>query len=280
MFGRNMIIVAASAACVCGTTISAQAAGLGAISTDRFGYDGTVLRYDNLTDALNQVNSTDTIAIADRDLSLYIVDQYASYDVDINIAMGSWWYTTQGSPGVGNINGNTGVGFMQLYDDDGNTDTSVDMEFANFDGTYWTDFNLNLTGENTTVDDSGRFSVYDNVNDGGIWHTYNLALTATGLEGTVTAPGVIEAFNHPTGVSGSFTGLFEITENETSPANQGFYTVSLTLNMDNWAFAQDELGNLNGTYSPLFDSYFATVPEPASLGLLSLGALAMLKRRS
>ena len=152
--------------------------------------------------------------------------------------MGSWWYSiVDPGAGTGNTRGNTGIGFMQLYDDDGNTDTSIDMTFSNFDGTYYTDFNLNLTGENTTVvDDYGRFSVYDNVNDAGIWHEYGLALTATGLEGTVTAPGTIEAFNHPTGVTGSFTGLFQLTENETSPANQGYYTVDLTLDMTNWAW--------------------------------------------
>jgi hypothetical protein len=246
----------------------------GAISTDRFGYTGTVMRYDTLADAQAQTNSTDTVTISNRDLALYIVNDYEAYDDNYNIIMGSWWYSTEGSAGYGNTRGNTGVGFMQIYDDDGSTDTSVSMEFDNWDGTYWTEFNFSVTGENTTVDDTGRFSVYDNTNDGGIWHEYNLSLTASGLEG-VENSGIIEAFNHPTGVNGSFTGLFQLTENQTSPANQGFYTIELTLDMTNWAWDnRDDLDPYEFS-----DSYFAAVPEPTTIALLGLGSLTLLRRK-
>ncbi len=238
-------------------------AGVGIIVTDRFGYEGTVLRFDSLEDAQAGVDPIDNVSVSERDLTIYVDDTY-------NIVMGSWWYTTdpQGRMGYGNTHGNTGVGFTQLYDTDSSTDTVLDMAFGNFDGTHWTEFSLDLAGVNAGPEDASRLSVYDNVNDGGIFHEYNLSLTATGLEGTELSPGVIEATNHPTGVTGSYTGLFELTENQTSPANIGFYTFDFTLNMDNWAWHNRD--NLTYPADGFSDSYFATVPEPGSIALWSL----------
>ncbi len=273
---------------------SVQAGSAGAISTDRFGYTGSVVRYGSLADAQSGSNPIgEIISVDNRDLSVGIVNDYADYSGDMNVLMGSWWYTTntqfsatQGSAGWGNTTGNTGVGFIQLYDADSSTDTSLDMTFSNYDGTHYTQFDLAISGVNAGADDYSRFSAIDNVNDGGIWHEYNMMLTATGLEG-VASGGIIEAFNHPTGVSGSITGIFELTENQTTPANQGFYTVNLTLNMTNWAFDNQasltpeismDGGNsfFDGTFA---DSYFATVPEPMTLGILSLGGLFLRKRK-
>ena len=121
--------------------------GGGAAVTDRFGYSGTILRYDTLADARDGINSIDRIEVDDRDLSLSVTQDDRDY-ADANILMGSWWYTTdeQGRAGWGNTTGNTGVGFMQLFDDNGSTDTAVSMAFSNFDGTYYTDFSLSLSG--------------------------------------------------------------------------------------------------------------------------------------
>jgi hypothetical protein len=124
------------------------------------------------------------------------------------------------------------------------------------------------------------------VNDGGAWYSYALNLTATGLQGQMTGPGFIEAGNHPTGVTGSFTGIFELTENQTSPANQGFYSIDFSLNMTNWAFANE--GELTGPYQVdggIYPSEFrvlaAQVPSPGVPALLVLGfaALALRRRR-
>lgn len=261
----------------------------GFVSTDRFGYNGTINRYDSLDDALDPagVSPSDTISVTDRDLSLFIADNDTLVS-DWNIMMGSWWYTTDasGNPGNGNTHGNTGVGFTQLYDTDGSTDSNISMAFNNFDGTHYTQFDLSLMGSNAGSDDGARLSAYDNVNDGGIWHEYGLNLTATGLQGTMTSPGIIESFNQPTGVSGAITGVFEITENQTSPANQGFYTVDFGLSMTNWAWAnRSDLMTQNEAGDPIpgefAQSTFRTVPVPATLGLFGLGLLGLgvLRRR-
>jgi hypothetical protein len=158
---------------------------------------------------------------------------------------------------------------MQLYDDDASTDINVEMDFDGFDGTNYTEFTLLLEGENADANDYSRFSAYDNVNDGGIWHEYKLALTATGLDGIEVAPGVFESAGQPTGVTGSITGIFELTENQTSPANQGFYVIDLTLTMTNWAWdnrddlmTQDELGDpIPDTFEP---SVFSFLPPPGT----------------
>lgn len=287
---KNSTAAALALATLAGAS-HAQLGGL--VSTDRFGYNGSVMRYATLADAQAGINSIDSIVVGDRDLSLYMANS-DSVEADFNYMSGSWWYTTdtqygptQGSAGWGNTTGNTGVGFMQLYDSDASTDTNVQMNFGAFDGTHYTEYSLTVEGQNADANDFARFSAIDNVNDGGVWHTYNLNLTASGLEGTETSPGIIESFNQPTGVSGSITGIFEITENQTTPANQGFYVIDLDLSMVNWAF--DNMASLtpeisydggqsfsDGTFAA---STFRTVPTPASITLIALAGVGASRRR-
>ena len=262
-----------------GATVG-EAATTGLIDSDRFGYSGTITRHNDLADAKSGANVTETVTIGDRDLALRIDNGRGS---DVNIVMGSWWYTTdpQGRAGFGNTRGNTGQGFTQLFDNDGSTDTNVDMSFSNFNGTSYEDFNLSLTGENATrADDFSRLSAIDNVNDGGIFHEYALNLTATGLNGTANG-GFIEALDtQPTGVTGSFSGVFELTENQTSPANQGFYNFEFDLSMINWAYEnRADLMTQDANGNPIADSFpssnfiaAAPIPLPAG-GLLLLTAL-------
>lgn len=291
MMKKDMYVLTIACGVTAATSASALGGDPGAISTDRFGYTGTVYRYDTLANAQTHNGVTglvETIAVGNRDLSLFIVNGFPQYYSDANVIMGAWWYTTEpntnGFPkdhpsgdryytGWGNTRGNTGIGFLQIYDIDGTTESSVSMAFSNFNGTHWTDFSLNISGVNANASDFARFSPFtSNVNDSGVYHTYSLSLTATGLEGQQTTPWKIEAFNHPTGVTGTYTGLFE---NTTASVNAGFYVFELDLDMENWAFAQGNAA-LNGDF---FDSYFATIPAPGSAIFLAIAGLTARRRR-
>ncbi len=266
--------------------LSASAAmAAGVISTDRFGYTGVVKRYDTLADAqagTNQVGSD--VAIGNRDLSLYIVDGVASYDDDQNIIMGSWWYSTEGSAGWGNTRGNSGSGFLQLYDTDSSTDTNIEMGFGGFDGTYYTEFDLSISGENADYpNDYARFWVDFQGSGADVveYHSYQLDLTATGLQGVVNGT-LVEASNHPTGVTGTYSGLFEnVSTSHTQ--NNGFYTFDLTLDMDNWAWAnRADLDPYEFSGSYFAAPAEAVVPEPITLsavGMAMAGLGGYIRRR-
>lgn len=299
----------------CVGALSAHATPVGSISTMRFGFDGTIQRFESEADARSDVNQVgNDIMVEDRDISLVIQNgNEEALGDDVNIIQAPWWLTTDrfnfdtpqpdptvdtGRAGFGNTRGNTGVGFLQLFDIDGSTDTSADFSFSDFDGSSYNEFNLSLTGENATrADDLARLSAIDNVNDGGEFLDFELTLTAFGLNGQATTVGgmpFIEAIGEPTGVTGSFTGLFELTENQTSPDNQGFFLFDFTLDMDSFAFSNR--ANLTPQVSidggaSFFDGTFqeslfvaqADIPAPASLGLFAMGlaglGVAMRRRR-
>lgn len=256
----------------------AQATAGGLVSTDRFGYTGVVTRYDTLSDAENGVNAVGTYDIGNRDLSLYISNDYAGL-TNWNVIMGSWWYTTDpsGSAGWGNVTGNSGRGFVQLYDKNSLSVTSFSGKFGGFVGTYYTTYNLSVTGAN--ADYANQYSRFWVDYQGGgadkvIYIKYALNLTATGLEG-IQAGSFIESNNHPTGVTGTYTGIFQ-NVSTTYAQNNGFYTYTLNLDMDNWAYANQ--GKLTG--DPFAKSYFGeAVPGPAAALPFAIGLLAARRRR-
>ncbi len=278
---------------------------VGAIQTDRFGYTGLIVHYSTLEDAEAGTNplASYPITTADgadnRDLALRIANGFSDYNPaapDRNFVQGAWWYTTaentdgrpKGDPdgnnyysGWGNFRGNAGMGYIQIRDTDGSTDTSLDFSFQNFDGTYWTEFTLSLAGAGAGLPELARLNIDGQgwPADQGYYHHYNLTLTASGLQGQAheTNPLLIEAFNHPTSVTGNYVGLFENTNTDSRyQDNVGFYTFDLSINMINWAFEQGD-EELNGNF---VDSYFGVlIPEPQTMGLLLLGGILLLGRR-
>lgn len=172
---------------------------------------------------------------------------------------------------------------MQLYDAAGSTDTSLSMDFSNFDGTYWQDFTLSTQGLNADPNNSSaRFSVYDNVHDAGTYLEYALNIAVSGLQGVQTGNEIV-ANNHPTSVNGSFTGLFQLGGDPQGDLNTDFYTIALNFDMENWAFANN--GSLNGPYNDggnINQSLFvAMVPVPAAVWLFgsALGVMGVVRRK-
>ncbi|NDV61425.1 PEP-CTERM sorting domain-containing protein [Puniceicoccales bacterium CK1056] len=254
-----------------------------AFITDRLGYTTTATRYNSLADLQTKTNPVDFVTIGDRDIRFFTVDGSPS----VNQIYGSFFYSTDpsGNPGVGNTSGNNGPGFMQIYDTDFSTVDTWSMAFDGFDGTYWTEANLKISGsddDQAPTPSPARFSIYNNDNDIGIFHSYNLDVTVSGLQGIEALPGVIQATNQPTGVTGTLKAVFQLTENNTSPADQGFYDIEMTFNMNNWAW--DNRDNLTYPADGFMNSVFIAppVPEPATIGLLSVLGMAgilVLRRR-
>ncbi len=245
---------------------NAAAIGTGWISTDRLGYTGTMTKVGGAA-----------IQTGDRDLSVFgssNATPVVGYE-NAAIVMGSWWYSTATNPdntprgaGWGNVNGNTGPGFMQYYDLPSSPQVvSTSYSFGDFDGTYWTSFTYML--EVLDGNAYARLSAPQNVGDGGVYRSLMVEMTVTGLEG-VESGGWITASNQPTGVTGSIRGQFENTSSMT--ANNGLYDFDFSLNMTNWAWTNRDA--LVG--DPFADSSFGAlaprnaVPEPTALMLVAV----------
>ncbi|HMP79230.1 MAG TPA: hypothetical protein PKD54_07245 [Pirellulaceae bacterium] len=254
----------------------------GVVESDRFGYTGTTTRYATLADALANANPLNTIPIGNRDISLSIVKN-VGFDFDRNIIMGAWWYSTHasGNPGVGNTRGNTGIGYLQLFDDDASSRSSLRMGFTGYDGTFFRKYVVELTGHNAGPTELARFSPFSpNTQDGGIYLTYELNLLVDGLEGMLIGSNEVESLNQPTGVSGSLTGIFQNTS--ANAAKQGFYTFTLNFDMTSWAWEnRDDLTYPLDGFAPSY-FYGGVIPEPhcAVLLLMALSGLMAARRRA
>jgi hypothetical protein len=271
----------------CFMASSAFASSNFSFNSESLGYTGTVNRYDSMADAQAGINSLETISIGNRDAGVY--QTHGTYGAQ-NIFMGTWWFTTDpsGRMGYGNTRGNTGVGFAQLYDSDASTVNSASGVFQNYQGGYWTEFAMSVSGQNASpAEDYSRFSIYNNTNDAGTYYDYNLNLTVSGLQGTATGNGnEISATNAPTGVTGNFYGLFQFGgDGDGYPDSwdlSDFYVIELDFNMENWAAEMEGADLLTGDYTSLENEFVgAATPIPGAIWLLGSGivGLAGIRRR-
>jgi hypothetical protein len=238
------------------------------------------------------VNALETSQIDSpgRDIGFFITAGSAN---DSNIIVSPWWYTTSpgGPAGWGNPRGNTGVGYVEVWDDNYETVDSLQGGFNNFDGTHYDQFTLRMEGSDATQAGHDARLTHSpwksNDSDHGTYVEYELALTAYGLEGVDQQPGTnpevsIVADNQPTGVGGYFRGIFENTGSH--GAYNDFYAFDFDLNTVNWAFENKD----NLTLYQFFDSYFegefnpnlvsepkTIIPEPSTYATFA-GGLAII----
>lgn len=250
----------------------------GYVSTDRFGYSGTISRYTSQSDALGGVNavSGSPFVVGARDLGLYMVDGNIGFGgatyANSAIFLSAWYLNG------GNTPTNQNNGFIQHYDVEGGSVTSMSAVWTD---AAMTSFAFSVTGSAGVpggCDGSGDCGRLWNAGSApgaasvtaGIFWAYSLSFVATGLAPAVWNPttGVYESNSNPTAGFGTLWALFENTSTS-DPASNGWYVANLNLDM-------------NSLYGLRGDSYFGSddvVPEPATLTLLATGLAGMAASR-
>lgn len=251
-----------------------------AVSTDRFSYEGSVTVFASFADYSSNTGGTlyaipsftdGSTTYDGRDLGIFVVQDYANYWADSNIFLTAWYYTTSpNGAGWGNPN-NTNTGFVQMYDANSSTDTSLTGGWTSLD-----QFVFSLTGVNADyANDSARFwpaptaGGASSISDG-TFLNYELSLTANfANSATLNGDGLYELNEDPTSVAGTLSGVF------VNPDDGRVFVFDYTLSMDSWVYDQELANSLQGPY-PYVESYFAgellaPVPEPATVTLMGLG---------
>jgi hypothetical protein len=251
------------------------AAAQGYFSSDNLGLKTSVTCYTSLAAALSHsVFNCGTSSTLQRDFAMYFVDGNLTFGQGdpVQALFLTNWYSN-----LGNNPSNTNVGFVQMYDDDGGSVTSM--------STGWDDsrtiFTLAASGGNTIAgcgsippQDCGRLWNGSTSANGGSFITWNVNAVFSGFtEATFnSATQVFESASEPVGVSGTVSGIFQ------DYTTGLYYQLSGELNSNSWA-----VDHGFGTNTVAGAAITAT-PEPASMallatGLLGLGGFSLRRRR-
>lgn len=226
--------------------------------TDRFGYTGTVTRYESLADAQNATGPSTVYTLAEnRDLRLQLINGFTPVLAD-QYHFGTHW-SVPGSPS------NVNTGFVQ-----------VPLQYgAPTLRAFWdaslTQYSFTATG--SLADPAARlWSGTATGGQAGAFLDYRLSFVASGLEAATwdSSYGTYWTVSDPTAVTGRFSGLYQ----NTSADAAGFYTFDFELNLESWVYSQFGDSPTQGYYQTSLFAAPTAVPEPSTYGIS--GALALL----
>jgi hypothetical protein len=225
--------------------------------TNELGYQGTIW---NITE-----NTGPWTTATPRDAALYTVVGYKDWS-DYNYLLSNW-----SEHSVSNTNNS----FLQLAETD---NASVTSATANWDSTLKI-FTATVSGANAPYPWS-RFWQPDNGVAWGVTFTnYTYTFTATfAQEAAIDIDGWLSNTVNPDTIEGSFTGEFVVTADiDKSPITNGdtygfdiTFSKAMFVPLDNL----DAYGNPTSVYNS-----FGVVPEPATMVLLGLGGLSLIRRK-